>query len=299
MKLIKNSLPIILCLIVTLTQAQSLKEKMHLEKVEYQATGKKSQGGPALLKPHSKQKKITTTVIVYTENDSNTISKCLESVLSQKHRNYHIICLLNKTTDDSATKINALNNPKIEMRQFDKPMHKLECLYQTIHSCSDQTVIVLVDAKDYLPNDQVLAKLHAEYNTHDTWLTFGASAANPQGSNIGLRNGIIPQEIIDTGAYRKIFPYMPTRSFYAWLFKLISKDDLIDPETNTFYEHAPECYFIWPMVEMAATHTKIFTEKTYVVNCTDPVYSLTQDYYLRRACNSQIGRSLPVYQPLD
>ncbi len=221
----------------------------------------------------------------------------------QQYQNYRIIYINDASTDDTDNKLEEYITTKpmpcnIEIITYQEPQGKLSAFYTAIHNCDDEEIIVLLDAQDWLANEWVLGNLNKEYASKDIWLTFGTSTSEPKGCNIGLRNGTVPDEIQQKRYFRKIFPYMPLRTFYAWLFKQIHEEDLIDPATNDFFEHAAECYIMWPLIEMADTRFKIFNEITYVVNCNDPIAKLIEDYHLRMACNSQMGKDLPVYQPI-
>lgn len=171
-------------------------------------------------------------------------------------------------------------------------------MYSILNDCADEEIIVLIDAHDWLANEWVLSNLCKEYSENDIWITYGSCTSDPAGCNIGLRNGTVPPEIIEKRHFRKIFPFMPLRTFNAWLFKQINKEDLIDPVRGNFYQEAADCYVMWPLMEMAHTHYKAFNEITYVVNCSDPIAKLTEDYHLRMACNSQMGKNIPIYSAI-
>lgn len=240
------------------------------------------------------------TLFIYAKNAAQDVQTNLDSILEQEYQNYRIIYFDDASTD--ATLENVSNyvsshrvTEKIQVISPKSAQGELCAMYSTLHQLTDNEIIVLLNGHDKVINKWVLGTINNEYSQQDTWLTYGASTSDPKGCNIGLRNPPIPDEIIQKKEYRKVFSFSPLRTFYAWLFKKIHKNDLIDPKTGSFYAHAAECYVMWPLVEMAHSHVKAFTEFTYVINCNDQVAKLTQDYYIRRACNSQMGNKMPQY----
>lgn len=244
------------------------------------------------------------TLFIYGYNNKDWIKFNLDSVLSQEYTNYRII-YLDDASDDNSNEIvkkylhDKKTNVNIEVISNTEHQGKLKSMYALLHNCRDEEIIILLNGCDWLSNNYVLRTICKEYINNDIWLTFGSCTSEPKSCNIGLRNGSIPQTILETKQFRKIFPYMPAQSFYAGLFKRIKKNDLIDPTTNDFYAHAVECYVMWPLLEMANTHFKAISEITYVVNCTDPIARLLDDYHLRMACNNQMGKQLPIYQAVS
>lgn len=243
-------------------------------------------------------------LFIYAYNDSEWIQFNLDSALHQEYENYRIIYIDDASTDNTSKKVKHYveskgSKIKIDIITYTEHQGKLKTMYSILNNCLDEEIVVLLDASDWFSNNYVIKNLSKEYNENDIWLTFGTCTSAPKGCNIGLRNGAVPQAIIENQQFRKVFPFMPTRSFYVGLFKHIQKNDLINPETGAFYEHAAECYVMWPLIEMAHTHFKRINEISYVVNCTNPIAKLVEDYHLRMACNSQIGKQLPVYQPID
>lgn len=250
------------------------------------------------------EKQLPLTVIVYAHNTAASIEKNIDSILKQQYDHYRII-YINDASKDNSQKLldnylvsHQLSN-KIQLITYDAPQGKLNAFYNAIHHCQDHEIIVLLDGRDWLVNEWVLSNICHLYHENDILLTYGSCTSFPYGCNIGMRNGATPDDIVKKHQFRKVFPFMPLRSFYAWLFKQIKKEDLVDPGTGDFYEHAAECYIMWPLMEMADTRFKYIPNITYVVNCINPIAKLTEDYYLRMACNAQMGKDLPVYSALS
>lgn len=264
-------------------------------------SGKKANATTPTSKKYSLREELPITVVIYAYNTSDWLSFNLDSAFDQEYTNYHIVYIDDASTDNTSKKVrhylkNKNSKIKFDLITLTEHQGKLKSLYSAVTTCHDEEIVILLDACDWLANKYVLNRICKEYSEHDTWVTFGTATSEPKSCNIGVRNGKVPQEIVDTQQFRKIFPYSPTRSFYAGLFKKIDKNDLIDPKTNDFYAHAAECYIMWPILEMANTHFKVIDEVTYVMNCHDPIAKLVEDYHLRVACNSQMGKKLPIYQ---
>ncbi|MGE0009500.1 MAG: glycosyltransferase family A protein [Candidatus Babeliales bacterium] len=245
------------------------------------------------------QKSPFFTICIYAYNTENWIKKNLDSVFSQHYKNYRILYIddasYDATTNTVQKYISTTSAQHIKIITNTEHQGELKTLYSIINNCADDEIIILLNGNDWLAHNKVLTELGAAYNSNDIWLTYGTCTSAPKGCNISIRNGSIPQHILEHRLYRDIFPYMPVRSFYAWLFKLIKKDDLIDASTGDFFEHAAECYIMWPLLEMAHNHFKAISSTTYVINSHDPIAQLEKDYHLRMAINSQMDKNIPIY----
>ena len=126
-------------------------------------------------------------------------------------------------------------------------------IYNTVHNrIDDHTVVVCVDGDDYLSFPGVLERLEKEYADPDVWMTYGRFVVYPAGEFWSLCWGY-DDEVIRTRSFRQDHN-VPShiKTFRAKLFKQIKKEDLIDPETGTFYTKAWDMAMLFPMLEMCA-----------------------------------------------
>lgn len=245
------------------------------------------------------------TIVIYNQNNDETfIKKNIDSALHQNYQKYRIL-YLNDTQDAHTQDLlqsyltTQENRAKITILSFEQHQGKLQALTTTLRACDDQEIIVLLNGNDWFANECTITTIATAYLEQDIWLTYGSCMPDPKDITIGIRNGAVSDDIKEKRSFRDIFPFMPPLSFYAWLFKQIKEEDLINPATTDFYEHAAECYIIWPLIEMAADHFAFLKSNTYIINNHDPLTKLEEDYYLRMACNAQLDKELPVYQALE
>lgn len=245
------------------------------------------------------EEQLPFVLLIYGHNSAKWIKPNLASVFKQNYKNFRIIYVDDASQDETSkmikTYLEGQYPDNFQLISHKKHQGKLKVLYTVINDCMDKEIVVLLDGKDWLVNEWVISNLCKTYTDNDIWLTYGSCVPYPQGCNIGIRTAPTPDEIVEKRHFRKVFLFMPLRSFYAWLFKQIEQEDLIDSATDDFYEQAAECHIMWPLLEMAHTRFKYIEGINYIVNCHDPITKLTEDYYLRVACNAQMGKKIPIY----
>ncbi len=168
-----------------------------------------------------------------------------------------------------------------------------------IHSCKDHEIMVTLDGDDWLSNPYVLSYLNATY--HDThfgkipWITYGQYLKYPHNHPGGSRQ--IPNEIISTNSIRN-YEWVTShlRTFYAWLFKKIKREDLIW-RNDEFFPTAWDNAFMLPMIEMAGLHSRFIHEILYIYNLTNPISDHVIHAQSVGVCYNKI-RSMPAYLPL-
>lgn len=216
------------------------------------------------------------TIIVYDNHNPTDNPENKTSILQQRYEVYRVIYLDNKHAKNI-----------------------LEALYATINSCNDDEIIVLLKGNDWFANEWALTTICRAYTKKNVWLTYGSSIPSPKRCALGIYNKPLPDAIRQERAFRTTYSFMPPYSFYAWLFKKIKKEDLIDPQTGRFFEHAIEAHIMWPLLEMAPNRSTFLKPTNYVVNCQDPLKRLNQEFYKRKARNTALRGTYPLYKALD
>src|SRR4029077_11743651 len=121
----------------------------------------------------------------------------------------------------------------------------LQNLFETIHKIHPRKVIVTVDGDDTLAHERVLERVAAEYSNKKVWMTYGNWESRPVG---GMRSTCkpFPASILKTKAFRS-FKYISShlRTFYAKLFHLVKKEDLLID--GIFFPVAWDLAFMFPM----------------------------------------------------
>ena len=128
-------------------------------------------------------------------------------------------------------------------------------LYSAIHSCQDDSIIVELDGDDYLIDTQVLTRLNDEYNRSGAWTVYGNYINNPPelAQKLKLKTWCkkTPLWVIKHKAFReRVWHYSGLRTYYAWLFKQIRKEDLlIDGNFIPVFHDAATYYPILEILE--------------------------------------------------
>ena len=124
-------------------------------------------------------------VIVPSFNNSQWCMRNMHSIATQKYSNYRVIYINDCSTDDTGALvanyihhmglqglIMLINNPK--------RVGALANLYNAIHSCDDQEIIVTLDGDDWFADDMVLSRINQAYQSENVWLTYGQFNTYPQ-----------------------------------------------------------------------------------------------------------------------
>lgn len=180
----------------------------------------------------------------------------LKSLLDQNYDNYQIIitddCSTDGTGDAIANYVTTHHlESKITVIKNTQRRGALHNLYNMIHSCPDNAIVVAVDGDDALHDPEVLNRLNHIYSTQDVWLTYGQFIEHPSG-NKGWCTPI-PNHVVHNNAFRD-HPDLPShlRTFYAWLFKSIKLEDML--YQGNFYQMTWDYVMMFPMIEMAGPH---------------------------------------------
>lgn len=237
-------------------------------------------------------------VVIPSRNNEMWCEKNLISVFSQKYTNYRIILIDDCSTDQTMSiSKNCINKHEQQFRTtvISNKTRKgaLHNLYDAIHSCSSNEIILMLDGDDWLKNDFVLETINNVYKDSNVWLTWGQFEYHT--GEIGISRPL-PQEIIKQNNYRNYYWVTShLRTCYAKLFKQIKKEDLM--YKGLFLEYAWDLAIMYPMLEMSQYHSKFIPDILYVYNRIDRIDSKqTLDY----ACEcDRYVRSLPKYRALS
>jgi len=138
----------------------------------------------------------------------------------------------------------------------------LDNIYTAIHDyAEDDWVVVLYDGDDYFKTPKALDRISCEYIFNNAWFTYGQYVNYPKG-DLGHCHAFPPM-VIKNNNFRH-YPWVAShpRTFYAWLFKKIDKEDLM--YQNKFFDVAWDVAFM-PMLEMASYgHIRFISDILYV-----------------------------------
>jgi glycosyltransferase involved in cell wall biosynthesis len=230
-------------------------------------------------------------VIIPSYNNRQWYKGNLSSVLAQDYQNFRVIYIddcSSDRTDELVEKFIADRNLGNLIQLVRNPVRigALQNLYNTIHGCHDDEIVILLDGDDWFAHNGVLKKINEVYANPNCWMTYGQYLSWPD-SMIGYSREI-PTDIIEANNFREHeWCSSHLRSFYAWLFKLIKMEDLISPY-GSFYPMAWDQAIMFPMLEMSAHRAKFIGEVLYIYNAANPINDCKIDRELQRSLETVI-----------
>lgn len=239
-------------------------------------------------------------IIIPSYNNAQWCIQNLRSAVSQLYPHFHVTYVDDCSTDGTgeiAEQFVRDNNlqDKVTIIHNKKRCGAMANWYYTISMCPDHKVIVNLDGDDMLANSQVLAYLAKIYNRYDVWLTYGQFTEWPQGGRGWCK--AMPRHVIENNEVR-YFEDMPShlRTYYAWLFKKIKKEDFM--HEGQFVQMTCDQAMMFPMMEMAGERYAFIPKILYLYNATNSI----SDHRVNEKCQrdfSKIIRSKKRYQRLD
>jgi len=239
-------------------------------------------------------------IVIPSYNNSKWYERNLSSVLSQNYSNYSIVYTddcspdgTGKLVKEYLEKHSLTDKVKLILNETRKgAMHNL---YDMIHACDDNDIILTVDGDDWLAHPDVLNKLNEVYSNNDIFMTYGSY----QGSD-GHKGCCRPYEriIIDTSGFRKAqWRASHLRTFYAGLFKKIKKEDFYDPE-GKFLDMSWDLGFMIPCLEMSGDRHRFIPEFLYIYNIDNPISDFRVNQKRQGMLDGFIRRK-PKYQKIE
>lgn len=234
-------------------------------------------------------------VIITSYNNKEWYEKNLSSVFSQHYKNYRIIYIDDCSTDGTAELVEAYIHEhnqqqrtiiiKNKMRHF-----KMENLWQAIHMCNDNEIIIEYDGDDWLPHNDVFSRINKAYAS-DIWLTYSDLISWPTGKP--GPNRTIANNIVEKNEFRKFNGcfWSMLRTYYAWLAQEIALKDLL--LNGSFITRTSDVAIMFPMIEMAGNHFTYINEPLYIYN----VQTLLNDSKVSPTLQKRIELLLRRKQP--
>jgi len=248
--------------------------------------------------PMVKEKRIAVVIPSY--NNQEWYKKNLDSVFSQNYSNYTIIYVDDNSPDGTGDMVKEYVDQrgmadrcliiKNEVRYG--PLFNR---YKAIHSCNDDTIIVLLDGDDWLKHSDVLSYINHLYCTEGILLSVGNACRSTTGQKIGYRD-YTEKELNEFGFRQLGFRGVHPRTFYAGLFKKIKAQDLM--HGGKFLAVATDVAFMLPMFEMARNRYKYVHDILCVYNDENPL-NLYKSKFERQVYFDLITRNREFYEQLS
>lgn len=240
-------------------------------------------------------------VVIPSYNNSRYCEWNLWSVLSQQYNNYRVIYINDASTDDTLEKVKAFldkqkSNVPFTLIHNETNRGALANLYNAIHSCKDEEIVITVDGDDALAHPYVLEKINKVYNNDDIWMTYGNYLEYPAYAQNPVICKPIPLHVLYTNRHRKAeWVSSHLRTFYAGLFKKIKLQDLL--YKGKFFPMTGDIAHMIPLLEMAGKHAHYIKDTLYLYNRENPINDHKKSLKLQSACYGHI-KSLARYSRL-
>lgn len=237
-------------------------------------------------------------IVVPSFNNRNYVLKNLDSIFCQQYDNYHVIYIDDQSHDGTAQLVRSYINKKQlwhRITLIENTEHKgaLANLYDAIHSCPDNVIIITLDGDDWLHRSDVLSIINRAYADPNVWITFGQFIFHPDGRT-GYCRDITQEEFTQDRRWCHVATHM--RTFYAGLFKKIKREDLLQ-SNGKFFEVTWDKAMMAPMLEMANRRWKFISDIVYVYNFTNPL-SDARLYGTQQVETAELIYKKEPYKPL-
>ena len=247
-------------------------------------------------------------VIIPSYNNSKWYARNLASVFAQDYNEEFRVIYIDDGSSDGIDELvqeyiaerNSGSGASITLIHNSVRTGALQNLYNTIRGCADDEVVILLDGDDWFAHNGVLRAINEVYTRTDCWITYGQYRSWPDNA-IGLSKEM-PSAVIEANGFRKHeWCSSHLRSFFAWLFKLINKSDLLAPD-GTFYQMAWDQAIMFPLLEMSGHRATFINEVLYIYNNANPISDCKIDRELQRQLEMDIrgrARYRRLDQPID
>ena len=234
-------------------------------------------------------------IVIPSYNNQEYCERNLNSVFSQSYDHFRVIYVDDDSPDGTGNAVkeyirkNHLED-RVTLVQNERRIGPLANMYQAIWMCAPDEIVVNLDGDDWFAHRNVLAILDDVYQSGDIWLTYGQFVYYPS-YQVGFAEGI-PRDIIERNAFRSFTRGTTAlRTFYAGLFHQIKKEDLF--ENGDFFVAGWDLAMMFPMLEMAGTHSRFVPDVSYVYNIDTPI----NDFKVRGDEQARIDRLLRAKEP--
>lgn len=249
-------------------------------------------------------------VIVPSYNNASTCIKNLESILKQDYSPLHIIYIDDCSTDSTGELIERYIAQRhishmVTLIRNHYNRKAMANIYNAVHMCDDHALITVVDGDDALAHNHVISTIVEQHKKHDAWVSYAQYINVPEAKARSLNIPIkgcaqaMPAVVVSSGTYRKHpWCWSGLRSFYAWIFKQIRLNDLLDTRAgrmNKFYGVCCDNAYFFPLLEMSGSHALFIPEVLLLRNVDTPLNDFKVNKTQQRETALFI-RSMPPYQ---
>jgi glycosyltransferase involved in cell wall biosynthesis len=245
------------------------------------------------------QKEIVIVVPTYNNSRQDICIKNITSLIEQDYDNFHVYVVNDCSTDDTLAKLKTFlsSHPragKVTLIDNKKRVGAMANYYAVIHAIPDHVIVLNVDGDDWLSGSDVLAYINDVYTDERIWLTYGQYLEYPH-KTVGFCAGYPAQVILQNSFRKHGLPISHLRTYYAWLFKRLKKEDLM--YNGEFVQATCDKVMMVPMVEMTGGRFRCITDILYIYNAINPISDMRIYGHMQGLIRDRLFNMKP-YQPL-
>lgn len=255
---------------------------------------------PSVIVPGSKK----FVIIIPSYKNEAWCEKNISSAINQNYDRFRVIFTDDCSPDNTFERVRRVvdasgRNSRVKLIKNEERRGALHNIYDMVHSCDDDEIILTLDGDDWFPHANVLTRLDQIYSSSDVWMTYGQYQNAPDGpdpNSVGIAQPY-PEYIVASNSFRSyVWCASHLRTFYAWLFKEIKREDLY--YNNKFLEMTWDLGFQFPMLEMSGPHSRFVSDVLYVYNMSNPI----NDHKVNKTLQQNLDRMLrtkPKYNRVE
>ena len=236
-----------------------------LSGVKLRAQNEVTEVGPAFKNEYTSAINKSFVVLVFASEEDEFCEKNLQSVFSQTYPNFRVVYLdigegyanINQARDFTTSQ--GLTSKVKFIKNFEEGQ-LFQSFYDAIHSCSDDEVIIHLEASDWLANDHVLERLNETYIDPDVWLTYGECVEYPSLKKQELEP-TINWTLRDFKPLKTPWMLSHLKTYYAGLLKQLTPEAYA-LEKGRFMQE--DQLMMLSLLKMAKWHVRFIPEVLYV-----------------------------------
>jgi histo-blood group ABO system transferase len=250
----------------------------------------------------SKKENNNFVILIPSYNNIKYYKKCLDSVYSQNYSNYRVVYIDDNSPDGTGQAVKdyvrLLGKEDITkvVRNKDRVLAMANIYYGIYNYCSNNEIVVMLDGDDCLANDKVLSYVNSIYKTKNIWMTYG-NCSFKESNMVSSYSCKLSGIDIEKNMFReKLKNVAHLKTFYAWLFKKINKNDLM--MDGTFLKATYDVAMYMPMLEMSGFRHAFIEKTLYYYNDCNPIndHKVNHDHQIKldRIIRTKLHKYSPV-----
>jgi len=230
------------------------------------------------------------------------VEKYAQSVLNQNYPKdkFKIIVWNDCSTDQTGERVDncfkLVQNAKVfhAKERFFAP--KAQRVLMTNPEIDDESIIMVVDLDDELPDNEVLSRVNSYYNQNQNLLfTFGDFVVRDNGIITPSSQNRMPEDFKKLRVNKGLnLTCSHLKTWKSKLYKKIREDAFLNDD-GQFMKSSTEPMYTYPMLEMAGKDRVLFTKDiNYIYNLHDN--NCIKQHNWMSVCSPIVGRKKPYHR---